>query len=236
MTSIGRCPSASSAAGSSTSSPRSPHFLPPNRPKQTETALSRRAEIDPDLARDLPRRFRPCPFRRPFPNRAATWFARAAMLTALQEPDTAPPPPKPAGVMTIRLRRILKAAIAPGTSTDPTWAGLLTDPGAREVFTAIRERSIIGRLAGMRRVPPGVHLVQQTGSATASLGEGKLPEAGDEAAIRHRALAQDTQASGHRGRDPRAAAAVDAGGRGSVPRRICCARSPPSRTMPSSTR
>jgi hypothetical protein len=53
----------------------------------------------------------------------------------------------------------------------------LTDPGAREVFTAIRERSIIGRLPGMRRVPPNVHLVQQTGSATASWAKETFPKA-----------------------------------------------------------
>jgi hypothetical protein len=66
--------------------------------------------------------------------------------------------------------------VAPGTTSDSTWAGLLTDPGAREVFTAIRERSIVGRLSGMRRVPPNTQLVQQTGSATASWVKESFPK------------------------------------------------------------
>src|SRR5262245_30776128 len=93
------------------------------------------------------------------------WFARAASLMALQGGSTAVETAEakwgsdnPAGTL-------LKAMVTAGTTTTSSWAGLLTDPGAREVFAAIRERSIIGRMAGMRRIPPNTHIVLQSGSA-----------------------------------------------------------------------
>jgi hypothetical protein len=97
------------------------------------------------------------------------WFARAAQLLALQGNEST-------AMSTADARwgsdngasRILKAAVAPGTTADQTWAGLLTDPGAREVFAAIRERSIMGQLSGMRRIPPATHVVLQTAGAAAS--------------------------------------------------------------------
>ena len=96
-------------------------------------------------------------------------FARAAGLLALQQSGSS-------ALATAEARwgldspaaRVLRAAVLPGTTADSAWAGIIADPGVREVFSAIRERSIMGRLAGMRRVPPNTHLVQQTGEATAS--------------------------------------------------------------------
>ena len=158
--------------GSSTILPTSRPISSTNRPKPPETHLpagfrcGRHSET-------MSSRFRPCRSPKPFPWRLV---ARAAKLTALHGYSFSTNTAEARWGYDNPAARLLKAAVAPGTSTDSTWASMLTDPGAREVFTAIRERSIMGRLAGMRRVPPNTHLVQQTGSATASWAKEVVPK------------------------------------------------------------
>lgn len=69
-----------------------------------------------------------------------------------------------------------KAAVAPGMTTDATWAGPLAMHGiASEALTLLRGASIIGALEGrMRRVPFRTSVSRETGSGTggAWVGEG----------------------------------------------------------------
>jgi HK97 family phage major capsid protein len=70
----------------------------------------------------------------------------------------------------------LKAAIAPATTTDATWAAPLAAYGiADEALTLLRGASILGALEGrMRRVPFHTKIARETGTGTggAWIGEG----------------------------------------------------------------
>jgi Phage capsid family len=68
-----------------------------------------------------------------------------------------------------------KAAIAPGSSTDATWASPLVPSQISTAFlTQIRKASVIGKL-DVLRVPFNVQMtVLQSGSSTAWMGEGKV--------------------------------------------------------------
>jgi hypothetical protein len=69
-----------------------------------------------------------------------------------------------------------KAAIAPGTSTDATWAGPIAGYGiGTEALSLLRGASIVGQLEGkMRRVPFHTKVPRETGTGTggAWIGEG----------------------------------------------------------------
>ncbi|WP_165938449.1 phage major capsid protein [Parafrankia sp. BMG5.11] len=69
-----------------------------------------------------------------------------------------------------------KAAVAAGSTASGNWASLLTDAesAASEFFAAVRERSLIGRIAGLRRVPLRIRLItSETGFTAAWVGEGQ---------------------------------------------------------------
>ena len=70
-----------------------------------------------------------------------------------------------------------KAAVAPGTTTDATWAGPLSAYGtAREALALERGVSIIGQLAPkMRRVPFKTKVSRETGTARVARGLRSLP-------------------------------------------------------------
>ncbi len=76
---------------------------------------------------------------------------------------------------TPEVSRILKAAVAAGTTTDPQWAAPLVDYRmmAEEFIELLRPATILGRLTGTRQVPFNVRIPRQTAGATVGwVGEG----------------------------------------------------------------
>jgi HK97 family phage major capsid protein len=68
-----------------------------------------------------------------------------------------------------------RAAVAPGTTQDPTWAGPLINYQimASEFIDLLRPETILGNLNGYRRVPFNIKIPRQTAGATANwVGEG----------------------------------------------------------------
>jgi HK97 family phage major capsid protein/HK97 family phage prohead protease len=63
---------------------------------------------------------------------------------------------------------VLKAAVAPGTSTDATWAGPLAPitPLATEFLELLRPATILGKVDGFMRVPFNVSVPSQTGGGS----------------------------------------------------------------------
>lgn len=71
----------------------------------------------------------------------------------------------------------LKAAVAAGTTTDPTWAAPLVfyNNMAGEFVDYLRPMTIIGRIQGFRRVPFKVKVPRQTAASSVNwVGEGKV--------------------------------------------------------------
>jgi len=71
---------------------------------------------------------------------------------------------------------LTKAPIAPGSTTDPAWAGALVDYNnmASEFIEFLRPQTIIGRLDGFRRVPFNIQMPKQVSSSSSQwVGEGK---------------------------------------------------------------
>lgn len=68
------------------------------------------------------------------------------------------------GSSTPQVERILKAAVAAGTTTDATWAKPLAEyrDMASEFIELLRPETIVGRIAGMRPVPFNVRIPRQT--------------------------------------------------------------------------
>lgn len=106
-----------------------------------------------------------------------TTFTRYAMALAsskgnlMQAAETA----KQWDGSTPEVGRILKAAVAAGTTTDPTWASPLVDYRmmAEEFIELLRPQTILGRLTGVRNVPFNVRIPRQTAGATVGwVGEG----------------------------------------------------------------
>jgi len=78
---------------------------------------------------------------------------------------------------TPEVETVLRAAVAAGTTTDPTWAGPLVvyQNLQSEFIEYLRPLTIIGRIPGLRRVPFKVKIPRQTGAASVSwVGEGKV--------------------------------------------------------------
>jgi HK97 family phage major capsid protein/HK97 family phage prohead protease len=79
-----------------------------------------------------------------------------------------------------RLQNVMKAAVAAGTTTSPTWAGNLVDYQnlSNEFIEFLRPRTIVGQFGvgnvpALRRVPFNVRIPGKTGSGTAAwVGEG----------------------------------------------------------------
>jgi len=69
----------------------------------------------------------------------------------------------------------LKAAIAPGTATDATWAAPLVNQNiATEFLELLRPATILGRIAGLRKVPFNTKVPAQSGGGTYGwVGEAK---------------------------------------------------------------
>jgi HK97 family phage major capsid protein len=69
----------------------------------------------------------------------------------------------------------LKAAVAPGTATDATWAGPLVSTTVADEFIALlRPATAIGRITGLRKVPFNTKVPAQSGGGTYGwVGEGK---------------------------------------------------------------
>jgi HK97 family phage major capsid protein len=63
---------------------------------------------------------------------------------------------------------VLKAAVAPGTTTDATWAGPLAQlqPMAAEFLDLLRPATILGKVPGLRKVPFNISVPSQTGGGT----------------------------------------------------------------------
>lgn len=63
---------------------------------------------------------------------------------------------------------VLRAAVAPGTTTDATWAGPLVQlqPMANEFLELLRPATILGRIPGLHRVPFNISVPTQTGGGT----------------------------------------------------------------------
>jgi HK97 family phage major capsid protein len=69
----------------------------------------------------------------------------------------------------------LKAAIAPGTATDATWASPLVNPTiAKDFLELLRPATILGRIPGLRNVPFNTKVPSQTAGGTYGwVGEAK---------------------------------------------------------------
>lgn len=69
----------------------------------------------------------------------------------------------------------LKAAVAPGTATDATWAGPLVNQGiAKDFIELLRPATILGKIAGLRTVPFNTKVPSQTAGGTYGwVGESK---------------------------------------------------------------
>lgn len=92
----------------------------------------------------------------------------------------------------VRLQGIMKAAVAAGTTTDPTWAGNLVDYTnlSSEFIDFLRPRTIVGQFGSgnvpsLRRVPFNVRIPGKTSAGSAAwVGEGyrkKVTKSGYEA-------------------------------------------------------
>lgn len=92
----------------------------------------------------------------------------------------------------VRLQGIMKAAVAAGTTTDPTWAGNLVDYTnlSSEFIDFLRPRTIVGQFGAgnvpsLRRVPFNVRIPGKTSAGSAAwVGEGyrkKVTKSGYEA-------------------------------------------------------
>lgn len=71
---------------------------------------------------------------------------------------------------------VQKAAVAPGTTTDATWAGPLAPvvPLVNEFIELLRPQTLIGRLGGLRRVPFNTSVPKATnGGAVSWVGQAK---------------------------------------------------------------
>jgi HK97 family phage major capsid protein/HK97 family phage prohead protease len=69
----------------------------------------------------------------------------------------------------------LKAAVAAGNTTNATWAGPLAQPTplANEFLDLLRPATVLGRVAGLKRVPFNISLPSQTAGGTYSwIGQG----------------------------------------------------------------
>jgi HK97 family phage major capsid protein len=76
---------------------------------------------------------------------------------------------------TPEVSRVLKAAVAAGTTSDATWAAPLVDyrTMAEEFIELLRPATILGRMNGIRRVPFNVRMARMTaGAAVGWVGEG----------------------------------------------------------------
>lgn len=76
---------------------------------------------------------------------------------------------------TPEVSRVLKAAVAAGTTSDATWAAPLVDyrTMAEEFIELLRPQTILGRMNGLRRVPFNVRIPRQTSGASVGwVGEG----------------------------------------------------------------
>lgn len=74
-----------------------------------------------------------------------------------------------------RLRAVAKAAVAPGRSDGSTWGSQIAElePAASAFVELVRQRTVLGRLTGFRRVPFGVKAPTQTaGSAVGWTAQG----------------------------------------------------------------
>jgi HK97 family phage major capsid protein/HK97 family phage prohead protease len=69
----------------------------------------------------------------------------------------------------------LKAAIAPGTTTDPTWAGpLVNQTIAQDFLELLRPATILGKISGLRNVPFNTKVPAQSAGGTYGwVGEAK---------------------------------------------------------------
>jgi HK97 family phage major capsid protein/HK97 family phage prohead protease len=68
----------------------------------------------------------------------------------------------------------LKAAIAPGTATDATWAGPLVNPIVADFLELLRAATIVDKVAGLRKVPFNCKVPSQTAGGTYGwVGESK---------------------------------------------------------------
>src|SRR6185369_1426810 len=72
------------------------------------------------------------------------------------------------GDSTPEVYNILKSAVAAGTTTDTNWAKPIADYkiAANEFIDLLRPATIIGKMAGFRRVPFNVRIPRQTSGAT----------------------------------------------------------------------
>ena len=71
---------------------------------------------------------------------------------------------------------VLKAAIAPATTTDPAWLGVLADNrvAAAEFVSVLRPQTVLGKMAGYRSVPMQTKVQRMTsGSSVSWVGEFK---------------------------------------------------------------
>lgn len=83
------------------------------------------------------------------------------------------------------VERVLKAAVAAGTTTDATWASTLLDHSAMvaQFLEVLRDQTVVDRLPGLRRMPFNTLALIQTGAATAEwVGEG-VPTPGSQGAF-----------------------------------------------------
>lgn len=79
------------------------------------------------------------------------------------------------GDTTPEVLRVIKAAVAAGTTTDTTWAKPLVEYRlmSDEFVELLRPETILGRMQGLRRVPFNVRIPRQTTGATVGwVGEG----------------------------------------------------------------
>lgn len=99
-----------------------------------------------------------------------TAFVRYAMALAsskgnlMQAVETA----KQWAPSTPEVERVLRAAVAAGSTTDPTWASPLVEYRnmTEEFIELLRPATILGRIAGIRRVPFNIRIPRQTGGST----------------------------------------------------------------------
>ena len=85
------------------------------------------------------------------------------------------PTPNHAGRTTPEVALYLKAAVAPGTATDATWASpLVTQTVAKDFIELLRPATILGKIPGLRKVPFNVKVPSQTAGGTYGwVGESK---------------------------------------------------------------
>lgn len=104
-------------------------------------------------------------------------FTRGNLMQAVEIAKTQwPESPEISEVLRAQAMGVTRATtVAAGTTTDPAWAGALTQAATMsgELIELVRQEAVIGRLPGLRRVPFNVRIPRETAAMAAATWVGQ---------------------------------------------------------------